>query len=229
MLTKEDLIYTVSYITSENIEDGVLKLTGATGFFYKTQKDGKELYLIISNKHFFENKNTFKFSMPFVNNNKEYTMNYTITITPAVHPTYDIGAICINDAIQNLKENFILKNKFIENIDLLNISQQSADSIEEALMIGYPFGLKSDNSTMPLIRHGIIATPLYFNYENREEFLVDILCFNGSSGSPIFINKKDRYYVVGIERSYLEYEKMNVGLGRCINSNFIKNYLSMII
>lgn len=61
MLTKEDLIYTVSYITSENIEDGVLKLTGATGFFYKTQKDGKELYLIISNKHFLKIKRRLNF------------------------------------------------------------------------------------------------------------------------------------------------------------------------
>lgn len=229
MLTKEDLVYTVSYITSENIKDGVLKLTGATGFFYKTKKDGKELYLIVSNKHFFENKNIFKFSMPFTNNNKEYTMNYTITITPAIHPTYDIGAICINDAIQNLNENYILKNKFIEEEDLLNISRQSVNSIEEALMIGYPFGLKSDNSTMPLIRHGIIATPLYFKYENKEEFLIDILCFNGSSGSPIFINKENKYYVAGIEHSCLEYENTNVGLGRCINSNFIKNYLTMIV
>lgn len=229
MLTKEDLVYTVSYITSENIEDDILKLSGATGFFYKTKKDGKELYFIVSNKHFFENKNTFKFSMPFINNNEEYIMNNTITITPATHPTYDIGAICINDVIQNLNENFILKNKFIEEEDLLNISQQSVDSIEEALMIGYPFGLKSDNSTMPLIRHGIIATPLYFNYENKEEFLVDILCFNGSSGSPIFTNKNDQYYIVGIERACLEYEKTNIGLGRCINSNFIKSYLNLII
>lgn len=229
MLTKEDLVYTVSYITSENIEDGISKITGATGFFYKTKENGKELYFIVSNKHFFENKNTFKFSMPFINNNEEYTMNYTITIAPATHPTYDIGVICINDAIQSLNENFILKNKFIEEDDFLNISQQSVDSIEEALMIGYPFGLKSDNSTMPLIRHGIIATPLYFNYENKEEFLVDILCFEGSSGSPIFMNKKDRYYVAGIERSRLEYEKTNIGLGRCINSNFIKSYLTLII
>lgn len=36
MLTKEDLVYIVLYITSENIEDGISKITGATGFFYKT-------------------------------------------------------------------------------------------------------------------------------------------------------------------------------------------------
>lgn len=36
MLTKEDLVYTVLYITSENIEDSISKITVATGFFYKT-------------------------------------------------------------------------------------------------------------------------------------------------------------------------------------------------
>ena len=35
MLTKEDLVYTVLYITSENIEDGILKITGVAGFFTK--------------------------------------------------------------------------------------------------------------------------------------------------------------------------------------------------
>lgn len=230
MLTKEELIYTVSFITSKTIKDGNSTLEGATGLYYKTQKDGEDIYLIISNKHFFEGKNKFEFSMPFVDNNgEEYTITYKITIDPAIHPTYDIGAICITDAVYNLTEKYSLKNKFIEKEDLLNISQQTIGSIEEALMIGYPFGLKSDNSTMPLIRHGIISTPLYFKYEGREEFLVDILCFKGSSGSPIFINKNNRYYVAGIERACLEADKTNVGLGQCINSNFIKSYLTMII
>ena len=167
--------------------------------------------------------------MPFVDNGEEYIMTHKITIDPAIHPTYDIGAICITDAVHNLTQNYSLKNKFIEKEDLLDISPQTVNSIEEAFMIGYPFGLKSDNSTMPLVRHGIISTPLYFKYEGREEFLVDILCFKGSSGSPIFINKNNRYFVAGIERACLEWGEINVGLGQCINSNFIKSYLTMIV
>ena len=223
MLTKEDLIYTVSYITT--IEDDTI--SGATGFFYKTTIDGAPVYLLVSNKHFFEGHKNFKFSMSIMEGNEELILTSDIIISPTVSCDYDIGAICINDIINNTDKKYTFKNKFIEREDLLNISKGNISSIEHVYMIGYPFSLKSDNSTMPLIRSGIVSTPLFMKYNLREEFLIDILCFNGSSGSPIFIRKENRYYVIGIEYSCLTKTDTgeNIGLGQCINSNELKNFL----
>lgn len=228
MLTKDELIYTVSFLTTEYIDkNGNIIMDGATGFFYKTKLNNKDIYLIVSNKHFFNNKRNFKFTMPFIKNGIDYNMNFSIQIDPTVNDDYDIGMICINDAINRIETGCYLKNKFIEDKDLYNISSSTVSPIEESLMIGYPFGIKSDNNTMPLIRQGVISTPLYMNYNNKEEFLIDIFCFNGSSGSPIFINKNDQYYLVGIERGSLKYNEINTGFGCCINSNIIQKFLNI--
>lgn len=227
MLHEDELIYTTSKITAEYTNDiGENMESSATGIFYKTTKsNGEDMFFIISNRHFFKNRNLFKFSIPVISDNVEYVINFKIKTTPNISENYDIGAIYINDAIKTISDQYYIKNKFIENDDLLKISSCSIGILEEAITIGYPFGIFSDNSTLPLIRKGIISTPLYLKYDNKEEFLVDIFCFKGTSGSPIFLNKNNNYYLIGIEYCSLESGGINIGLGKCVNSNAIKEYL----
>lgn len=59
--------------------------------------------------------------------------------------------------------------------------------IEEVVMIGYPIGLWDERNNLPIIRRGITATHPYFDYNGKMEFVVDIACFPGSSGSPVFL------------------------------------------
>jgi hypothetical protein len=61
------------------------------------------------------------------------------------------------------------------------------DSIEDVLMIGCPNGIYDEANNLPIARRGITATPLGKLYEGRDEFMVDMACFPGSSGSPVFI------------------------------------------
>ena len=98
-------------------------------------------------------------------------------------------------------------------------------SIEYALMIGYPLSFQSDNFVTPLIRSGVIATPLKSKFNGLERFLVDMECFSGSSGSPIFINRDSQYYLVGIEQSSYSYKEKEVGLGECENYNVLSSFL----
>jgi hypothetical protein len=66
----------------------------------------------------------------------------------------------------------------------------SFDSIEDVLMIGCPRGIFDEANNMPIARRGITATPLGNRYEGRDEFLIDMACFPGSSGSPVFIHNQ---------------------------------------
>jgi hypothetical protein len=65
------------------------------------------------------------------------------------------------------------------------------DTIEEVLMVGYPTGLWDEAYNLPLIRKGITATPPAIDFNNRQEFVVDMACLPGSSGSPVIRLSRD--------------------------------------
>ena len=60
-------------------------------------------------------------------------------------------------------------------------------AIEDIIMIGYPDGIMDELNYKPVTRKGITATDYKVDYEGEKDFLVDINCFEGSSGSPIFL------------------------------------------
>lgn len=62
-------------------------------------------------------------------------------------------------------------------------------SAEEILMVGYPIGIADRVNNMPIFRRGISATSPGYDYEGKSEFVVDLACFPGSSGSPVFAYK----------------------------------------
>lgn len=75
-------------------------------------------------------------------------------------------------------------------------------AIEEIIMIGYPNGIWDSVNNLPIFRKGITATHPSFDYNGKEEFLIDAACFPGSSGSPVLIfntggyqDKKGNIYV----------------------------------
>ncbi len=59
--------------------------------------------------------------------------------------------------------------------------------IERVVMVGYPNGLWDDVNEMPIIRQGITATHALLDYQGRKEFVIDMTCLPGSSGSPVFL------------------------------------------
>ncbi|WP_190238219.1 S1 family peptidase [Cereibacter johrii] len=67
------------------------------------------------------------------------------------------------------------------------------DAIEEVVMVGCPRGLFDNFNNLPLMRRGITSTPLGKRYLGKDEFMVDMACFPGSSGSPIFVYNPYQY------------------------------------
>lgn len=67
-----------------------------------------------------------------------------------------------------------------EKNDLINF-------IEDIFFIGYPRGIYDSYNNIPIIRKGINATPIVFDYNDLPVFLIDASVYPGSSGSPVFL------------------------------------------
>jgi hypothetical protein len=70
-------------------------------------------------------------------------------------------------------------------------------ALEDVIMVGYPIGIWDSHNNMPIIRKGITATHPAYDYEGKKEFLIDLACFPGSSGSPVLLFSSGTYHIRG--------------------------------
>jgi hypothetical protein len=66
-------------------------------------------------------------------------------------------------------------------------------AIEDVVMVGYPVGIWDSANNMPVIRRGITATHPAKDYEGLTQFMIDVACFPGSSGSPVLLFNLSSY------------------------------------
>lgn len=59
--------------------------------------------------------------------------------------------------------------------------------LEDIVMVGYPNGIWDEANNFPVVRRGITATKPSVRYQGKDEFLIDIPVFGGSSGSPVYL------------------------------------------
>lgn len=64
---------------------------------------------------------------------------------------------------------------------------KNMNAIERVVMAGYPKGIRDEVNNQPIVRSGITATHPALDFRGLPEFLVDMPCFEGCSGSPVFI------------------------------------------
>ena len=60
-------------------------------------------------------------------------------------------------------------------------------------MVGYPIGLWDKNNNFPIFRKGYTASHPAIDFNESGIGLVDMACFPGSSGSPIYILNEGGY------------------------------------
>ena len=67
--------------------------------------------------------------------------------------------------------------------------------MEDVTIVGYPDGIWDSYNNLPILRRGITATPICYDFENTPKFLIDAAIYGGSSGSPVFIFNQGSYSI----------------------------------
>jgi hypothetical protein len=213
----ERLLYTTVKLTSQ--KNGVTTSTG-TGFYFAFCREGDARVLaIVTNKHVVENSDTIVAICHMSENDKPSNelARLNIELGPATllhhpDPNIDLCIIFMGDILHQVKESG--REFFICELNATNIPKaedwQYFDAMEEVTMLGCPNGLFDEANNLPIARRGIAASLLSKNYNGKPEFMVDMACFPGSSGSPIFIHNRDGYldrktnaYMMNLPRTFL--------------------------
>jgi hypothetical protein len=63
------------------------------------------------------------------------------------------------------------------------------NAVEDVLMLGYPNGLWDKSHNLPIYCRGITASHPEIDFCGKPELLIDMACFPGSCGSPVFVFK----------------------------------------
>ena len=196
----EKLTYSTIRLTCKN-NSGLMSI-GTAFVMSFCFRENRNVPVLITNRHVVENCDIFEFEFctakedgsPDDLKTKSITLKNVNWIN---HPNKAIDLCCLPIAP-------ILKEATDEKIRLFYIplgidSLPSTEIIskfsasEEVVMIGYPIGIYDTYNHKPIIRRGITATHIKKKYCGKNEFLVDMACFPGSSGSPICILNEGSY------------------------------------
>lgn len=193
-------------------------MSSGSGFFFKFQDTNNQyIPLIITNKHLVKNSNkgTIYVTLADSYGNPQQQSFEEIVIDDfekhwIFHPNKNIDLAVmpfgpiqhkLSEAGTHLFYIPIDKNLIPSENDLSELG-----AVENILMVGYPIGLWDEINNYPIFRQGITATHPAKDYNGKSEFLVDIACFPGSSGSPVFLydlgvyQKRDGTKVLGESR-----------------------------
>ncbi len=205
----ESINYCTTRICGENAKGEFI--TG-TGFFYELFKG---FIILVTNKHVVEDIEIGYFFTCLSDDNfnpidqdHQMFMFKNVKQTFKFHPddNVDLCAMQIGSLINACESKNIkpfLAHFTKEQIPQNCEEQKLIPSMQDVYMIGYPNGLWDEKNNKPISRKGITASKFEFNYNNKEEFLIDMACFPGSSGSPILMHKEFEY---NLSKSELQYK-----------------------
>lgn len=183
------------------------KSGSGTGFIINLCQDNENntcIPVVITNNHVVANsvKTVFEFCKADENGNPIDTQPFAFTYRGNAwihHPDSSVDLCCLllAETLTELKKNntkifyIPLETNLIPNHE--NLDELSA--MEDVVMIGYPIGLSDSYNHKPIIRRGITASHPKKDYQGKKETLLDMACYPGSSGSPVFIWNQGTYTV----------------------------------
>ncbi len=181
-------------------------IASGTGFFYQFQIGENNVPVIVTNKHVIKDaiEGHMYFSIyddtgKIVGWNKHQINISKFEEAWIMHPDDKID-LCIMPLAQifeltskqkiKLACHFLIKENIVTESEMDELS-----SIEDVTVVGYPDGIWDSYNNLPILRRGITATSIKFNFENEPKFLIDAAIYGGSSGSPVFIFNQGSYSV----------------------------------
>ncbi|SEO01061.1 Trypsin-like peptidase domain-containing protein [Paenibacillus sophorae] len=170
-----------------------------TGFFFSFLEDGNmHVPAIVTNKHVVAGAIQGRFLMTVSDsegnpkNEEHLPLQFDQFQSMWIfHPDPNVD-LCIMPIAPLLKQaDDIGKKLFFSSLtkDLIPTTEQLSElsACEDVTMVGYPIGIWDQINNLPLIRRGITATHPKFNYNGKEEIMIDAACYPGSSGSPVLV------------------------------------------
>ncbi len=202
MSISEQLTYCTTKIVSY-LQDGNQSI--GTGFFMNFNADYEKKTcqpVVLTNKHVVAGATKIQISICKADgyNNPLDKEKFVITMEDYKiinHPdkSVDLCAIVIagvEDVIRNSSIK-LFKGSFDTSLIITDAEILECSAMEDVIMIGYPDGLEDAYNNKPIIRKGITSTHIKNDYNNKKEFLIDMACFPGSSGSPVFLCNENSY------------------------------------
>lgn len=177
------------------------QITG-TGFFFQYDSANGTIPLLVTNKHVVNDLVSGQFSMFSGNDDGTVNLQKTIPVnfelaTTAVYTlgNLDLVVIPIAQVFNQMSEHNIKYFYRTVSADMLPNKEQVDDlsAIETLTFIGYPAGLIDTKNSLPIVRQGISATPIWNDLDGSPYFLIDGGVFPGSSGSPVFVYNNGSY------------------------------------
>ncbi|MBD7948725.1 S1 family peptidase [Psychrobacter communis] len=213
--TAESLLYSTVKITS--ISNGKEIGTGTAFYSIFNRKSDSLQPVLITNKHVVDGADKISIRCHIADPETYELTGRLLDVTVALHDTLlphpdnniDLCAISIGSILQQAIDQKIPIFYAPVTMDWIPDEEewQYFDSIEDITMVGCPRGLTDEKNNFPIVRKGITATSPNKDYNGKKEFMVDMACFPGSSGSPIFLynangylNRKTQSYLMGETR-----------------------------
>jgi hypothetical protein len=177
-----------------------LKGSSGTGFLFNFMIEELIIPVIITNKHVvnYNPKEIMQFFLHVSNGNEPTKENLLAQSNTdwIFHPSKDICFCYFLPILKEIKEKF---NKDIfyyaidesQILDVLRLKELSA--LEPVIMVGYPNGIWDEFNNFPIFRTGFTSAHPAYDFNEKSIGLVDMACFCGSSGSPIFIYNGNGY------------------------------------
>jgi hypothetical protein len=200
----EQLLF--STVRIEAIKTNGHKSTG-TAFHYTLELgQGRQIKLLVTNKHVIANTKSGSFFLhegqqsgeQFIPSGKSlYVHLDSFEQWWIPHPQKDIDLCAM--PLQPLIENAATQGKSIYHksitAEIIPSLKDLEDlrAVESILMVGYPNGLWDTTNNLPLVRRGITATHPAIDFKGRPISVIDMACFPGSSGSPVLIVDEGSY------------------------------------
>ena len=165
-----------------------------TGYFFTFDVGGVTVPVIITNKHVVnDNPNEeVTFLLHLSDDGETVDGNFQVTLATywVFHPTKDICYTYVADVfreVQKISRKKVFYRAISEGMIYSKEQLKDLSMIESVVMIGYPNGLWDELHNFPIFRYGKTAAHPGYDFNEENIGLVDMACFPGSSGSPIFI------------------------------------------
>jgi len=109
------------------------------------------------------------------------------------HPSADVAAIRpLIPKKSNIRSIKVISTALLADDNMLKTYEVQPG--DELMVLGYPFGVESNQSGFPILRSGRIASFPLVPTQLTKTFLLDFEVFKGNSGGPVFLYDRNRYY-----------------------------------